>query len=55
MTSSPGPASVMIVKNMIGLAPGVTTTCSEDTGTPRVWVMCFAMASRSSGSPADGP
>ena len=45
----------MIVKNMIGFAPGVTTTCSGDTGTPRVSVMCLAIASRSSGSPADGP
>src|SRR5262249_14332187 len=42
----------MIVKNMIGLAPGVTTTCSADTETPRVSLMCFAIASRSSGSPA---
>ena len=40
---------------MIGFAPGVTTTSSGDTGTPRVSPTCLAMASRSSGSPADGP
>ena len=55
MASSPSPISAMMVKNMIGLAPGVTTTSSGDTGTPRVSPMCLAMASRSSGSPADGP
>ena len=44
-----------MTKNMIGLAPGVTTTSSGATGTPRVFSMCSAMASRSSGSPADGP
>ena len=45
----------MIAKNMIGFAPGVTTTSSADTGIPRVSAMCRAIASRSSGSPADGP
>ena len=55
MTSSPRFASAMITKNMIGLAPGVTTTSSGDTGMPRVFSMCWAIASRSSGRPADGP
>ena len=55
MTSSPRPASAMIVKNMIGFAPGVTTTWSGETDTPRVSLMCLAIASRSSGKPADGP
>ena len=45
----------MITKYMMGLAPGVTTTSSGSTGTPRVFSMCSAIASRSSGSPADGP
>ena len=44
-----------MVKNMIGLAPGVTTTCSGETGTPRVSAVCLAIASRSSGKPAEGP
>ena len=55
MTSSPGATRARIVKNMIGLAPGVTTTSSGVTGTPRVSAMCLAMASRTSASPADGP
>ena len=54
-TSSPRLTSAMIVKNMIGFAPGVTTTSSGVTGVPRVAVMCRAIAARSSGSPADGP
>src|SRR5439155_11440186 len=40
---------------MIGFAPGVTTTSSGENGTPRVSATCLAIASRSSGSPADGP
>jgi hypothetical protein len=45
----------MMTKNMIGLAPGVTTTCSGETLIFRVSLTCRAIASRSSGSPADGP
>ena len=45
----------MITKNMMGFAPGVTTTSSGATGTPRVFSMSSAIASRSSGRPADGP
>ena len=55
MTSSPSPINAMIVKNMIGLAPGVTTTSSGETAMPRVSPTCLAIASRSSGSPAAGP
>ena len=54
-TSSPRFVSAMITKNMMGLAPGVTTTSSGATGTPRVFSMCSAITSRSSGSPAEGP
>ena len=40
---------------MIGLAPGVTTTISEVTGDPARAVESSAIASRSSGIPAEGP
>jgi hypothetical protein len=45
----------MITKNMMGLPPGVTTTISGVAFTPRRRVESSAMASRSSGSPAEGP
>ena len=44
-----------MTKNMMGLAPGVTTTSSAATGMPRVSSMCSAIASRSSGRPGRGP
>ena len=44
-----------MAKNMIGLAPGVTTISSAAAWMPRVSAMCSAIASRSSGSPAEGP
>src|SRR5918992_493135 len=40
---------------MIGFAPGVTTTCSGSTGTPRRADEFAAMASRSWGRPVAGP
>ncbi len=55
MTSSPGFTSAVMTKYMIGLAPGVTTTSSGDTGMLRVAATSLAMASRSSGRPAAGP
>ena len=51
----PGFVRAMITKNMMGLAPGVTTISSGATGMPRVFSMSSARASRSSGRPADGP
>src|SRR3989304_3487903 len=53
ITSSPGSTRARIVKKMIGLAPGVTTTSSAATGIPRVSAMWAAMTRRSSGGPAD--
>ena len=36
MTSSPGSSSAIMGKNMIGLPPGTTQTCSGPTWMPRV-------------------
>ncbi len=55
MTSSPSSISASMVKNMIGLPPGTTTTSSGDTCTPRVRLTYSAMVWRSSGKPAEGP
>ncbi len=54
-TSSPGFTSAVITKYMIGLAPGVTTTSSVETGMLRVPSTSLTIASRSSGRPAAGP
>ncbi len=53
-TSSPSPQRAMIVKNMIGLAPGVTMTRSGDTRIRPVRSRKAATASRSAGTPGVG-
>ncbi len=44
-----------MAKNMIGLAPGVTTTLSASQGIPRSCFQICAMVWRNSGRPAEGP
>ncbi len=44
-----------MAKNMIGFAPGVTTTLSPATEMPRVSEISRAMRSRTSVRPGDGP
>src|SRR5882724_11682067 len=46
-TSSPGFTSAVITKYMMGLAPGVTTTSSVDTGMLRAPSTSLTIASRS--------
>ena len=53
-TSSPGPASAMMVKNMIGLAPGVTTTRSGEVRSRPVRSRNAATDSRRAGIPGAG-
>jgi hypothetical protein len=43
-----------MTKNMIGLPPGVTTTCAGSTGIPRVCATSSAIACRNCGMPAAG-
>ena len=46
MTSSPDSINARIVKKIMGLPPGTTTTSSLETGTPRVRLTYSAMAWR---------
>jgi len=55
MTSSPGFTMAMIAKVKMGFPPGVTTTWSGVTASFRSLAMKAAMASRTSGRPAEGP
>jgi hypothetical protein len=55
MTSSPASTRASIAKNMMGLAPGVTTTRSAATSKPLRAVASAAIASRSAGRPSGGP
>ena len=55
ITSSPRSIRAMMAKNMMGFAPGVTTTCSGLTLIAQSLDTSWAMTSRKLGRPAEGP